>query len=487
MRRTGFTLIELLAVIVILALIALIAVPIVINMIDDAKKSSEKETIKLYLDTVTKTIAKQNLKSKYEPDTCTIQQTSGDLTCQSNNEDIIVEGTNKILKIEMKGEKPTNGTLSFSNGKIIEGENILLNGLYYQIENGKISEGTTTMVSATTSVIPKIKLAAGNVTGTCQITSTNKITCGTNEVTITNLGNKTITGGTITFTSGEVTSYKNLNINGTYYHKKAGEEETNTENEVYLCTKVSSANSNSTTKGDKYTCKVKSDMTTPYTFYVLTDPADGKVNLIMDRNICNDGSITYTSTNNYCRYKWYSSADNNTYGPVTVMQELYAGTKDWDNVPDMIMNYTDENNGTATDKGYTSIITNASTKVTTITGKPTTNTATVGTSSKPLKARLPKDSEVTGAGCTGSNGSCPVWLMENMTYFNVSNDKYSMNNNGEAYQNQIYGYWLLSSYPGYSDYARRVYYFGLVGRGNTTVGDYGARPVITVSTSDLSN
>ena len=46
--KKGFTLIELLAVIVILAIIALIAVPIVINIIEDAKKSSQEESLKLY-------------------------------------------------------------------------------------------------------------------------------------------------------------------------------------------------------------------------------------------------------------------------------------------------------------------------------------------------------------------------------------------------------------------------------------------------------
>ena len=234
--------------------------------------------------------------------------------------------------------------------------------------------------------------------------------------------------------------------------------------------------------GTKYECEVKSEAM--YNFYILSKNEDESVNLIMDRNICNDGTISYTSGNNYCRYKWYSSANNNTYGPTTVMAKLYAGTKDWDNVEDMVMNYTDENNGTAEDKGYTSIIT--ANGVTTITGKPTTNTTTVGTASKPLKARLPKESEVMGAGCKTSNGSCPIWLMENMTYWNGANDKYSMNNNSEAYQNQIYGYWLLSSYPGNSDNARRVYYVGGVNHTYTTSGSYGARPVITVSTSDLS-
>ena len=40
MKKKGFTLIELLAVIVILAIISLIAVPIVLNIIDDARISS---------------------------------------------------------------------------------------------------------------------------------------------------------------------------------------------------------------------------------------------------------------------------------------------------------------------------------------------------------------------------------------------------------------------------------------------------------------
>ena len=59
MKKNGFTLIELLAVIVILAIIALIAVPIVINIINDAKASSEEESLKLYEDAVNKMIVKK--------------------------------------------------------------------------------------------------------------------------------------------------------------------------------------------------------------------------------------------------------------------------------------------------------------------------------------------------------------------------------------------------------------------------------------------
>ncbi|HHU54458.1 MAG TPA: prepilin-type N-terminal cleavage/methylation domain-containing protein, partial [Mollicutes bacterium] len=45
MKRQGFTLIELLAVIVILAIVAIIAVPFVINVIEDARKGSFKNSV----------------------------------------------------------------------------------------------------------------------------------------------------------------------------------------------------------------------------------------------------------------------------------------------------------------------------------------------------------------------------------------------------------------------------------------------------------
>ena len=464
--KKGFTLIELLAVIVILAIIALIAIPVVIHIIEDSKKSSEKESIKLYLDTTEKMVAKYQMNhTSFNPNICDIQD-NGNIIC--NDIDIL---------IEMKGKTPTYGKIYFSKGKISIGENILLNGLYYQVQNNEVSDGTKEMVSGFSLVINQIELAVGNYTGTCEVANTNKLTCGNEEKTIDT--NKSITKGTITFTNGIITSYKNVNIDGTYYHKKEGEEESVSQHEIYA-TLVSDTGEIGLSIGDKYTYDVND--TDTFNFYVLSIEGD-KVNLILDRNICNDGTVNYASINNYCRYKWYSE-NNNTYGPVTAMQELYAGTKGWDNVPAMELNYTDEANGTATDKGYTSFI--ISNGVGTITGKSTTNVTTVGTSSEPLKARLPKYSEVNGAGCAGNVGSCPVWLVENMKYWNVLNDKYSMNNNSEAYQS-IEGYWLLSSYPGYSTYARGVRYLGYVDYFSITDGRYGIRPVITVPITDLSN
>ena len=89
MKRYGFTLIELLAVIVILAIIALIAVPIVINIINDAKEESLKRSVQSYLDTVTKTITKENMKHKYNPDECIIQD-DGNLICSEKGNELTI-------------------------------------------------------------------------------------------------------------------------------------------------------------------------------------------------------------------------------------------------------------------------------------------------------------------------------------------------------------------------------------------------------------
>ena len=45
MKNKGFTLIELLAVIVILAIIALIATPVILNIIEDARKSAAERSM----------------------------------------------------------------------------------------------------------------------------------------------------------------------------------------------------------------------------------------------------------------------------------------------------------------------------------------------------------------------------------------------------------------------------------------------------------
>ena len=398
----AFTLIELLAVIVILAIIALIAVPIVVNIINDSKKESINRSIELYIDHVQKMIAKEQMKDPtFNPSECEIKP-EGKLLC----------GT-KEIQIEMKGQVPKSGKIKFSKGMVVEGVNLELDNLYYQVKDDKVSEGTKEKVKSYSDYI------------------TRKEDTGTSGLSV----------------------------------------------------------------GDEYTYKVNA--TDTFTFYVLSIKGD-EVNLIMDSNICNDGTIPTSSKP--CLYAWHWQTqewdeNDNRYGPDIAMINLYNGTKGWINVPDMIMDYDDENNKTDDTNGYTSIMTDETTKVTTITGKQnkTSTNQTFGNTTEPLKARLPREDEVTSqdAGChiynsSADYGTCSTWLVENLRYENVANDKYSDNqNNGIT---NIYGYWLLSSNPGLSDGARLVDYGGDVTGGTTSyASSYGLRPVITVSLSDLSS
>ena len=68
MKKDGFTLVELLAVVVILAVVALIATPIILNVINDAKKSSIKQSAIGYVDAVEKTILEKKTNTDVDYD-----------------------------------------------------------------------------------------------------------------------------------------------------------------------------------------------------------------------------------------------------------------------------------------------------------------------------------------------------------------------------------------------------------------------------------
>ena len=383
MRKNGFTLIELLAVIVILAIIALIAVPIVLGIINDSKKSSEKESIKMYAKAIEDGVANFLLRNPKEKEVPTVPQ--------------------------LKGEHYIN----YKGNVSCEEEKIYPNGKIY-------------------------------------------------------LDKCTVDGTKVLYTYGEK-------------QKKSYKK--------YI-TLVTDTGTSGLSVGDEYTYKVNA--TDTFTFYVLSIKGD-EVNLIMDSNICNDGTIPTSSKP--CLYAWHWQTqewdeNDNNYGPDIAMINLYNGTKGWINVPDMIMDYDDENNKTDDTKGYTSIMTDETTKVTTITGKQnkTSTNQTFGNTTEPLKARLPREDEVKPSDnslCTTGDGSCPMWLVKNLNYWNGANNKYSDNqNNGIT---NIYGYWLLCSRPGYSIRARGVHCSGILGHLNTSdASNAGLRPVITVSMSDFS-
>ena len=248
-----------------------------------------------------------------------------------------------------------------------------------------------------------------------------------------------------------------------------------------LCTLVEDSDEDGKVSlGDKYACRVKYG--TIYNFYVLSIEGK-KINLIMDSNICNDGTNNYDRTG-YCRYAW-SETENNDKGPITAMEKIYEATKDWDRVQNIIMEYKDEENK------YDKIeVTNEKMEIFSKDGTSYTINYEEG---KQLKSRLPKYSEMLNTGCTTSKGSCPSWIVDNVMYYDVTEyvgyDKYEQNKNimSEG-QNHISGYWLMSASDGSSS-AYTIDRDGYISRsaGVSSQSSYGVRPVIDVLKSDISN
>ena len=122
-KNKGFTLVELLAVIVILALIALIATPIILNVINDAKKQAAKDSAYGYMDAVEKYIVSSELEDKS-----------------------IQDGTYRVeelnsMGVSVKGSTPDNGTIKIES-KTVKSYDIGIDG--YAVSNGKVDKVSTT-------------------------------------------------------------------------------------------------------------------------------------------------------------------------------------------------------------------------------------------------------------------------------------------------------------------------------------------------------
>ena len=95
-RNKGFTLIELLAVIVILAVIALIATPIIMNVINDAKKGAAKDSMYGYMKAVELAISSAMVNNS------NINYDGNYLV----TEDGKIKNTTNVLDVNYKGMKP---------------------------------------------------------------------------------------------------------------------------------------------------------------------------------------------------------------------------------------------------------------------------------------------------------------------------------------------------------------------------------------------
>ena len=114
--KKGFTLIELLAVIVILAIIALIATPIILGVIEDARKGSIEASANGYIDAVEYKIARTEIKG---------EETLNGVYPVST------------LDIDMDGEKPSYGEVTIEKGKVVSGT-FVINEYTVKYEDSKV-------------------------------------------------------------------------------------------------------------------------------------------------------------------------------------------------------------------------------------------------------------------------------------------------------------------------------------------------------------
>ncbi len=103
MNKKGFTLVELLAVIVILAIIALISTPIILGVIETAKKGAAEQSALGYIDAVEKQIVYNQVKENQTP---------------------LIDGTYEIgdlnskYGVNVKGTIPNSGSVTIENGTV---------------------------------------------------------------------------------------------------------------------------------------------------------------------------------------------------------------------------------------------------------------------------------------------------------------------------------------------------------------------------------
>ncbi len=130
MEKRGFTLIELLAVIIILAIIALIATPIILNVIEDARKSAGKSEASMILSGINNYCATSAMKSQLDEteDICADGVTPdevSEMVSIGNAEVLEVEYSNgKVTKLKVKSnnyeiELQPDGSFSI-NGKVTD-------------------------------------------------------------------------------------------------------------------------------------------------------------------------------------------------------------------------------------------------------------------------------------------------------------------------------------------------------------------------------
>lgn len=140
-NKKGFTLVELLAVIVILAIIALIATPIILNVIDSARKNAAINSAYGYMEAIEKSVvlsgfsdgdAASQKMATIDDDTYTISDSGKTITGAK-------EGATPIA-VNFKGDAPANdGTITYKDGKVSACSGLKVNNINLTCTGSKVS------------------------------------------------------------------------------------------------------------------------------------------------------------------------------------------------------------------------------------------------------------------------------------------------------------------------------------------------------------
>ncbi len=160
MKRQGFTLIELLAVIVIIAVVALITIPMILNVIEEARKNSYKESARGYVDAIEKRIVKEQLKNTNTDYTGEYSIREETITKTSETATLIPILDTISLQLKIKGTLPDRGNVvidkkGVTSGKFYYGDYLVtLNGEKYNVEI--VTNGSTDSSSDTSALEARI-------------------------------------------------------------------------------------------------------------------------------------------------------------------------------------------------------------------------------------------------------------------------------------------------------------------------------------------
>ena len=127
--KKGFTLIELLAVIVVLAIIALIATPMILNVVEKARKGAAVSSAYGYIDAVEKYIVMHNIDSTKYP----YELNNNTLNVSKANND--TPALNTIINV--KGKKPESGTVTINEKGNVQNSKLVINNYVIECSNKK--------------------------------------------------------------------------------------------------------------------------------------------------------------------------------------------------------------------------------------------------------------------------------------------------------------------------------------------------------------